>query len=147
MLNQARELTDKLIDETRDSSNEKKPRTYRKRARKDYLNITRCKKRSAKKIREAIRKQPNTQRCKSYCKLASAVATPRCKGKGKGCRLSSAKSSILVLLMGSQVWSTTLLTHTMSQQNYKKQLSVTNSVQAIIQSVFWQIRSIEIEII
>lgn len=36
----------------------KKPRTYRKRARKDYLKYTRCHKHTAKMTRKAIGKQP-----------------------------------------------------------------------------------------
>ena len=35
----------------------KKPRTYRKRARKDYLKYTRCRKHTAKMTRKAIGKQ------------------------------------------------------------------------------------------
>ena len=34
-----------------------KPRMYRKNARKDYLDLAKCKKRTAKKIRKAIKKQ------------------------------------------------------------------------------------------
>ncbi len=34
-----------------------KPRMYRKKARKDYLNLAKCKKRTAKKIRKAIKAQ------------------------------------------------------------------------------------------
>lgn len=37
----------------------KKPRTYRKRARKDYLKYTRCRKHTAKMTRKAISKQLN----------------------------------------------------------------------------------------
>ena len=33
------------------------PRMYRRNARKDYLNLARCKKRTRKKIRKAIRQQ------------------------------------------------------------------------------------------
>lgn len=34
-----------------------KPRMYRQKARKDYLNLAKCKKRTAKKIRKAIKTQ------------------------------------------------------------------------------------------
>ena len=56
LLNEARENTEKLIDELHTKGN-KKPRTYRKKAHKDYLSITRSRKPSAKKIRKAIGKQ------------------------------------------------------------------------------------------
>ena len=38
-----------------DEHNYYKPRMYRQNARKDYLNLAKCKKRSAKKIRKAIK--------------------------------------------------------------------------------------------
>ena len=34
-----------------------RPRTYRENARRDYLNLAKCKKRTAKKIRKAIKQQ------------------------------------------------------------------------------------------
>ena len=58
LLNEARELTETLIDELH-TTGSKKPRTYRKRARKDYLSIVRNRKPGAKKIRKAIGKQLN----------------------------------------------------------------------------------------
>lgn len=59
LLNQARECTEKLIDEIHNPAEGKKPRTYRKQARKDYLSIARCKKKSTKKLRKAIGQQLN----------------------------------------------------------------------------------------
>src|SRR5574344_776499 len=56
LLNQARESTEKLIDSMH-TSGENKPRTYRRKARKDYLSLVRCRKPTAKKIRNAIGKQ------------------------------------------------------------------------------------------
>ena len=56
LLNQARESTKKLID-TLHNPGEKKPRTYRQKAHKDYLALVRCRKPTAKKIRNAIGKQ------------------------------------------------------------------------------------------
>ena len=56
LLNEAREWTEETIDKTH-KKGEKKPRTYRKQAHKDYISITRCKKRSGKKLRKAIREQ------------------------------------------------------------------------------------------
>ena len=57
LLNEAREITEKVIDELHVPGSGKKPRTYRKRARKQYLHIARSKKRTAKKVRKAIGQQ------------------------------------------------------------------------------------------
>ena len=57
LLNTAREDLEKIIDTICYEYNEKKPRTYRVIARKDYLNLAKCKKRSKSKIRKAIKKQ------------------------------------------------------------------------------------------
>jgi transposase, IS5 family len=59
LLNEAREKTEAIIDrlhkECPDES--KKPRTYRKKARKEYLAVAKKKSKSFKVIRKAIRKQ------------------------------------------------------------------------------------------
>ena len=57
LLNEARENAEKLLDALHDPADGKKPRTYRKRARKDYLKYTRCRKHTAKMTRKAIGKQ------------------------------------------------------------------------------------------
>ena len=57
LLNEARENAEKLLDVLHDPTDGKKPRTYRKRARKDYLKYTRCRKHTAKMTRKAIGKQ------------------------------------------------------------------------------------------
>jgi hypothetical protein len=57
LLNEAREITEKVIDELHNPENGKKPRTYRKKARKQYLQIARTKKKSAKKIHKAVNAQ------------------------------------------------------------------------------------------
>ena len=57
LLNQARENAEKTVDELCKVTGQKKPRMYRKRARKDYLRLSKSKKRSAKAIRSAVRKQ------------------------------------------------------------------------------------------
>lgn len=56
LLNEARESTEKLIDSLH-TRGEQKPRTYRKKAHKDYLALVRCRKPTAKKIRHAVGKQ------------------------------------------------------------------------------------------
>ena len=57
LLNEARENAEKLLNILHDPTDGKKPRTYRKRARKDYLKYTRCRKHTAKMTRKAIGKQ------------------------------------------------------------------------------------------
>ena len=57
LLNQSRENLERIIDEMCFSYNVKKPRMYRKVARGDYLNLAKCKKRTGKRIRKAIKKQ------------------------------------------------------------------------------------------
>ena len=57
LLNEARENAEKLLDVIHDPADGKKPRTYRKRARKDYLKYTRCRKHTAKTTRKAIGRQ------------------------------------------------------------------------------------------
>ncbi|WP_235223093.1 IS5 family transposase [Oscillibacter valericigenes] len=57
LLNEARENAEKLLDALHNSADGKKPRTYRERARKDYLKYTRCRKHTAKMTRKAIGKQ------------------------------------------------------------------------------------------
>lgn len=56
-LNEARESAEKLLDVLHDPADGKKPRTYRQRARKDYLKYVRCRKHTAKMTRKAIGKQ------------------------------------------------------------------------------------------
>ena len=57
LLNEARENLEGLIDDICYRFNYYKPRMYRRNARKDYLSLAKCKKRTAKKIRKAIKKQ------------------------------------------------------------------------------------------
>lgn len=59
LLNEAREKTEKVIDTlyNQDLRLAKKPRTYRKRARRDYLKTAKQRKPHAKAIRKAIGKQ------------------------------------------------------------------------------------------
>ena len=57
LFNEARENAETLLDVLHDPADGKKPRTYRKRARKDYLKYTRCRKHTAKMTRKVIGKQ------------------------------------------------------------------------------------------
>jgi IS5 family transposase len=59
LLNEARENAEKLIDTLHEPSDGKKPRTYRKRARKDYLKYTRSRRHTEKTTRKSIGKQLN----------------------------------------------------------------------------------------
>lgn len=55
LLNEARENFESLIDRICYDYSYYKPRMYRRNARRDYLNLAKCKKRTTKKIRKAIR--------------------------------------------------------------------------------------------
>lgn len=57
LINEAREDAEKLLDALHNPAEGKKPRTYRKCARKDYLKNTRSCKHTAKETRKAIGKQ------------------------------------------------------------------------------------------
>ena len=57
LLNEARENLEGMIDELCYDYGYYRPRTYRENARRDYLNLAKCKKRTAKKIRKAIKQQ------------------------------------------------------------------------------------------
>lgn len=57
LLNQCREDLEGIVDDACYAYGLKKPRMYRKNARKDYLSLAKCRKRSGKKIRKAIKAQ------------------------------------------------------------------------------------------
>jgi hypothetical protein len=59
LLNEAREKAERMVDSIYKAIGKavKKPRTYRRRARRDYLNFARSRRRTAKSIRAQVRKQ------------------------------------------------------------------------------------------
>lgn len=57
LLNEARENLEGIIDRVCETYEVKRPRTYRMKARKDYLAFAKSKKRTQKKIRQGIKKQ------------------------------------------------------------------------------------------
>lgn len=57
LLNEARENLEGIAYDLCRRSGHRVPRMYRRNARKDYLNLARCKKRTVKKIRKAIKQQ------------------------------------------------------------------------------------------
>jgi hypothetical protein len=59
LLNESREMLDKLISVVCYKTGASRPRTYRIKARKQYLNVAKKKKKSGKEIRKAIGKQLN----------------------------------------------------------------------------------------
>ena len=59
LLNKSRENLEKIIDNLHNSTDGKKPRTYRKKARKDFLNTSKAKRKTARVVRKAIGKQLN----------------------------------------------------------------------------------------
>ena len=57
LLNEARENLEQMVDTMHDPADGIKPRTYRQKARRDYLNIAKKKNKTAKMIRKAVGKQ------------------------------------------------------------------------------------------
>jgi len=57
LLNEARENLEKMVDVLHDPTEGQKPRTYRRRARRDYLKTARKRRKTTKEIRKAIKKQ------------------------------------------------------------------------------------------
>jgi hypothetical protein len=57
LLNQAREKAEEIIDELHKTSSGKKPRTYRKQARQNFLKVSKSKNRTMKVLRKALKKQ------------------------------------------------------------------------------------------
>lgn len=57
LLNEVRENLEGIVDDLCRRFDYYVPRMYRRNARKDYLNLARCKKRTSKKIRKAIKQQ------------------------------------------------------------------------------------------
>ena len=57
LLNETREKLEEMICGLSDENGFYRPRMYREKARKDYLALAKCRKRSAKNIRKAIKKQ------------------------------------------------------------------------------------------
>lgn len=57
LLNECREKLEKIIDKICYEWGYYTPRMYRENARKDYLSLAKCKKRSAKRIRKAVKQQ------------------------------------------------------------------------------------------
>lgn len=57
LLNESREISEKLIDELAKQSGSKKPRTYREQARKRYLNLAKNKKPGKNLLRQGLRQQ------------------------------------------------------------------------------------------
>lgn len=57
LLNTAREKLENIIDSLHQSAGGQKPRTYRKKAHKDFLNISKNKRPTKKAVRRAVKKQ------------------------------------------------------------------------------------------
>ena len=57
LLNETREKLEDMLCRISDEYGFYRPRMYKEKARKDYLALAKCRKRGAKKIRKAIRKQ------------------------------------------------------------------------------------------
>ena len=80
LLNEARENLEGMIDQICYEYGLEKPRTYRKNARRDYLSLAKCKKRTKKRIEKAIRQQ--LQYVRRDLKYAKAYLAKRNYGLG-----------------------------------------------------------------
>ncbi len=79
LLNDCREQTEDIIDDLyQPDSSRRKPQTYRVNGRKDYLACARKRKKSAKQIRKALRKQLNyvKRNIKTIHQLLDSNSTP-----------------------------------------------------------------------
>ena len=94
LLSGVREQLECVIDQVCDSYGLKKARTYRKRARKDYLNLVKRKKRGTQVIRKAIRKQQNGLWIRPHCRTSEGDDLLRHWGAGRKilCKRFSTKS-------------------------------------------------------
>ena len=59
ILNESREKLEEIVDKICSKTGQKKPRTYRKTARRKYLNVAKKKKRTHREIRKAVGMQLN----------------------------------------------------------------------------------------
>jgi hypothetical protein len=73
LLNEGRENLEVIIDRVCYEYNFYKPRMYRLNARKDYLNLAKCKKRTTKRIRKAIKTNCNTSGVISDTSMTSST--------------------------------------------------------------------------
>ena len=89
LLNEVREKMEGIIDHLCDKHNHCRPRTYRRKARRDYLSLAKTKKRSTKMIRKAIKKQLSyIRRDRSYIEAMLEA----------GCTLDENKAATLAVL-------------------------------------------------
>ena len=71
LLNEARENLEVMVDELHDPADGDKPRTYRKKARKEYLRFAKKRNKTHKEVRKAIKKQ--LQYIKRDLKIVNAL--------------------------------------------------------------------------
>lgn len=91
LLNEARENAERLLDELHDPADGKKPRTYRKRAHKDYLKHAKSRKHTAKTTRKAIGKQLNYLR-RDLKAIDAKLSTGKTLSERKAERLSTIRT-------------------------------------------------------
>jgi len=91
LLNEARENTERLLDELHDPADGKKPRTYRAQAHRDYLQFSRSRKKTAKKIRKAVGKQLRYL-TRNLAAIDEKLALGRTLSERKGDRLAAIRT-------------------------------------------------------
>ncbi|NCC85903.1 MAG: IS5 family transposase [Clostridia bacterium] len=91
LLNEARENTEKLLDELHDPADGRKPRTYRAQAHRDFLQFSRSRKKTAKKIRKAVGKQLRYL-TRNLAAIEEKLALGRTLSERKGARLAAIRT-------------------------------------------------------
>ncbi len=91
LLNEARENTEKLLDELHDPADGRKPRTYRTQAHRDFLQFSRSRKKTAKKIRKAVGKQLR-HLARNLAAIEEKLALGRTLAERKAARLAAIRT-------------------------------------------------------
>ena len=107
LLNKARENTEDMITELHDPKDGRKPRTYKKQARKDYLNMVRKKKKTSNEIRKGIRKQlqylaRNLKSIDSLLGMGKDLSQNRRRGLGSSDSSLNNRSTCSIILFSVQ---------------------------------------------
>lgn len=91
LLNEARENAEKLLDELHDPADGRKPRTYRTQAHRDFLQFSRSRKKTAKKIRKAVGRQLRYL-TRDLAAIEEKLALGRILSERKGARLAAIRT-------------------------------------------------------
>ncbi|MEA4955124.1 MAG: IS5 family transposase [Pseudoflavonifractor sp.] len=91
LLNEARENTEKLLDELHTPADGRKLRTYRAQAHRDFLQFSRSRKKTVKRIRKAVGKQLRYL-ARNLAAIDEKLALGRTLSERKGVRLAAIRT-------------------------------------------------------